>query len=224
MNKQSKRAIGMAIVAAVALGGVASPVSPATAKTIKVCVKKKTGEMRMATKCKKGWKKVSWNSVGPIGPAGPSGPQLKVVDKSGTVLGDFWGMNYSALMPYIMVGFQGGTYMYLGDGRLIPNGSSPRFIDGTCLGAAYVPIPASDLSLYLSTVGGPGRLVYRATTPVWQAPKAYKLTSTLLAHSGATWEWNASGTCVAAAPYTGTLVALEQVPAPADGVGPLTVK
>ncbi|HNE89110.1 MAG: hypothetical protein U0R27_07990 [Candidatus Nanopelagicales bacterium] len=222
--KKLNRAIGMAVVGAVALGGIATPVSPASAKTIKVCVKKKTGEMRMAKKCKKGWKKVSWNSIGPAGPAGAAGPQLKVVDKNGMVLGDFWGMTYPSLIPYIMIGFQGGTYMYLGDGRLVPSGSSPRFIDAACASKPYAPAAASDVPVYLSTVGGPGRLVYRPTVPVWQTSRSFKMTSTLRAHNAALWAFNEQGTCVAAGAYNGTLLELEEVPAPPDGVGPLTIR
>ncbi|HRY09023.1 MAG: hypothetical protein H6526_04940 [Actinobacteria bacterium] len=223
MKVQSKRAIGMAVVAAVALGGVAAPVSPASSKTIKVCVKKKTGEMRMMKKCKKGWKKVKWNSVGPIGPIGPAGPQLKVVDKNGVVLGDFLGMSCAGLLPYITVGFQGGNYTYMPDGRLIPS-TSPRFIDATCAGKGYVAVAATDTPMYLNTVGGPGRLVYRATVPVWQTAKAYKLTSTLRAHNAVTWQLDGAGTCAVTAVYNGTLIELEEVPAPPDGAGPLTVK
>jgi hypothetical protein len=222
--KKLNRAIGMAVVAAVALGGVATPVSPASAQTIKVCVKKKTGEMRMAKKCKKGWKKVSWNSVGPIGPAGPPGPQIKVVDKNGVVLGDYWGSAYVSLVPYMFVGFQGGGYSYLADGRVLPSGSSPRFREGTCTTSAYVNLTPGELAYYLNSVGSTGRLLYRPTNPIWQAPKAYKLTSTLQAHSGVLWQFDDTGACVATAPFTGTLVKLEQVTAPQDGAGPLTLR
>src|SRR5690606_36472008 len=44
-------------------------------KTIKACYNKKTGAMRYTkNKCKKGEKKLSWNSTGPQGPIGPAGP------------------------------------------------------------------------------------------------------------------------------------------------------
>ncbi len=50
------------------------------------------------------------------------------------------------------------------------------------------------------------------------------MTSTLRAHNAALWAFNEQGTCVAAGAYNGTLLELEEVPAPPDGVGPLTIR
>jgi hypothetical protein len=61
-------------VTASALGAFAG-VSGSASK-ITACVKKKgktKGAMRVASKCKRGERKLSWNKVGPTGPQGPAG-------------------------------------------------------------------------------------------------------------------------------------------------------
>src|SRR3954447_9928365 len=57
------------ICSSIALGGSATTAS----KTIKACVNKKTGVVRVSSKCKKGEKKVVWNVRGNAGAKGASG-------------------------------------------------------------------------------------------------------------------------------------------------------
>jgi Collagen triple helix repeat (20 copies) len=44
-------------------------------KTVKACAKKKGGALRLAKKCRKGERRVTWAMRGPTGLAGPAGPQ-----------------------------------------------------------------------------------------------------------------------------------------------------
>ncbi|MGD0272320.1 MAG: hypothetical protein ABSB96_01090 [Gaiellaceae bacterium] len=67
--------IGYVLVAAIATvaagGGFAFGAS--SAGTLHACANKKTGALRLASKCKKSEKKVSWNVRGARGVAGPAG-------------------------------------------------------------------------------------------------------------------------------------------------------
>src|SRR3954452_5931281 len=69
----------LALAGAVAAWGVGGFAPRATTtKKITACVKKKgkgKGLMRLASKCKKGERKVAWNVQGPAGPAGAQGAQ-----------------------------------------------------------------------------------------------------------------------------------------------------
>ncbi|TXH32369.1 MAG: hypothetical protein E6Q91_01405 [Actinobacteria bacterium] len=212
------------------LGGVASPVQ---AKTVKACVKKKTGDVRILTgkkKCKKGWKKVSWNQKGKTGPQGKQGaqgPNLVVKDGTGKVLGKFLGVLPEGL-SLISVEIDGGSYLYLPSGIIYPgfSSSSPSYKTNTCTGTGYVE-SSSPLSTQFLTgaAGGPSRLVYRPSTPVLGPPSAWKLTSTSEnVVNQPLWERDSSGACVVNLPnYTGALVALESIAAPQDVPGPLTI-
>ena len=87
-KKSSRIALATALGASVLVAGSAAV--PAQAKTVKACVKKSTGELRILTgsktKCKKGWKKISWNQKGDTGPQGnqgAQGPNLVVKDGTG---------------------------------------------------------------------------------------------------------------------------------------------
>lgn len=220
-------ALGVSLLVA---GGAAMP---AQAKTVKACVKKSTGELRMLTgkkkKCKKGWKKVSWNQKGDTGPQGnqgAQGPNLMVKDGNGQVLGRFLGTFPSGLM-IIFVEVGGGSYTYTPNGLLYPlGGPSPNFKDAACAGTAYMtadsPLTAQ---LIAGSVGGPSRIVYRKTTPVLGAPRAWEFTATTEnAVAVQLYDLDPSGACTPdGPPYNGTLAKLNPVTAPPDVPGPLTI-
>jgi len=222
------------LATAVAVGGLVAGVEApaAQAKTVKACVKKKTGEMRILTKkkCKKGWKKVSWNQKGKTGPQGnqgAQGPNLMVKDGAGNTMGRFLGV-FPMGLPLIFVEIDGGGYTFMPNGLLYPLGSgSPQFKTNACTGTGYVPAD-SELSkqLYVGSAGGPTRLVWRRTDPSLGAALAWKFT-TATENVVATqmYELDNDGTCdpVSGGAYSGTLVAMESVPAPADVPGPLTI-
>jgi hypothetical protein len=67
------------IALAVALGGTsyAAIHDSAATKTVRACVKKRSGEVRIVgarAKCRRGERRVSWNQKGPAGPVGEQGP------------------------------------------------------------------------------------------------------------------------------------------------------
>lgn len=226
-----------AAVALVATGLLAGSANPATAKTITVCVKKKTGEMLVAKKCKKGWKKKKWSSTGPQGATGPqgipgvqgpAGPQLSVKDKNGTVLGKFLGVSYTGPDSGVYVAIDGGWYEYEGNGRLYDN-SRVYYTDPGCGGTAHLYDPDSDdLQYWLPNVGGPSRVVDRVTNPAYEQARAFALTSTVVPIAGNTtlYYWAAGQVCTAtawtAAPGD-SLLALQPVATPPDVPGPLTI-
>lgn len=78
-NRRFRYANLMSTIAVfLALGGGAWAVAASTSTTtttITACADKKTGELRLANKCKKSEKKLSWNQVGPVGAVGPAGPK-----------------------------------------------------------------------------------------------------------------------------------------------------
>ncbi len=208
-------------------------VPAAHAGTITACVKKKTGEVRIGKKCKKGWKKVTWNQQGAVGPQGatgpigPQGPATVVKDSTGKTLGRYLGVlptGFSVLM--VLVG--DGIYVYLPDGRLLGIGSSsPSFKTADCSGTAYMRASSeSQAALATGSAGGPSRVVYRVTKPALGPASAWKYTTTKEVVNQVTYSRNEEGTCAAqdgGSPYNGILVALEATPAPADVPGPLTV-
>ncbi|HNE89093.1 MAG TPA: hypothetical protein PKL68_02640 [Actinomycetota bacterium] len=212
------------------LGGAAVP---AQAKTVKACVKKKSGEVRILTgkkTCKKGWKKVSWNQKGKTGPQGnpgAQGPNLVVKDGTGKVLGKFLGVLPQGI-TIISVEIDGGSYLYLPSGALYPgfSSSSPSFKNNTCTGPAYVSSSSASSTQFLTgSAGGPTRFVYRPTTPVFGAPFAWQLTTTTEAVvNQPLWQLDSAGACVVdEASFTGTLVTMASVTAPQDVPGPLTI-
>jgi len=228
-GKLVRTTVAAAVVAGGLVAGVQVPA--AQAKTVKVCVKKKSGEMRLLTKkkCKKGWKKVTWNQKGDTGPQGnqgADGPNLKVKDGNGATLGTFLGV-FPQGFPLVFVQIDGGAYTYTPNGLLYPAGSgSPDFKNNTCSGTAYLTA-SSPLSAQLLTgsAGGPGRLVYRQTTPNLGAALAWQFTTTTEnAVAVQLYELNSAGACVAdGGPFNGILVALSPVTAPQDVPGPLTI-
>jgi len=122
--------------------------------------------------------------------------------------------------------------------------TSPLFRDAACTGTAYTPAPnASTASFYIQFMGASTRFVHRTMPatgggnpfpdPGALGPaRAWKMT---VAHSAVAdvdvWALDqATGACVKnPAPYdtadgiTGELITLQAVPAPPDGVGPLTL-
>jgi len=204
---------------------------PAQAKTVNACVKKKTGEIRIQTgkkkKCKKGWKKASWNQKGDTGPQGnqgAQGPNLVVKDATGTVLGRFLGL-YPGGFALMFVEIEGGSYLYAPSGVLYPIGSgSPAFKTNTCGGTAYVKSSSpSTTQMMTESAGGPTRLVYRKTNPALGPTFAWALTTTTETVNQVVYRLDDTGACVADGNHNGTLVALQSVTAPPDVPGPLTI-
>jgi hypothetical protein len=222
-----------------------APVGPADASStiVKACVKKGSGQMRILSgakarkKCKKGWKKISWNVTGARGlpgangnngangGTGPAGPPQYVRDRNGTALGQFLGVFPQEVPVFVVLSADGGIYDYLADGHVFAN-ASPRFTTNTCAGSAYLassnPVTTS---LYTGSAGGQSRIVYRPDSPSFGPISAFKITATTTAVVAApTWERNDTGTCVAlGGAFTGDLIALSPVTAPQDGAGPLTI-
>ena len=60
-----------AIATAVAGGGIA--IAATSGSTVKACANKKSGALRLASKCQKSEKKVTWNTRGPQGDQGEQG-------------------------------------------------------------------------------------------------------------------------------------------------------
>ncbi len=212
---------------------------PAQAKTVVACVKKKDGKVKILTtkkkqkkKCKKGWKKVSWNQTGktgpqgPVGATGPQGPAQEVKDGTGKTLGKFLG-TYPAAVPIFSVLIDGGAYLYYPDGKVLPlGGTSPSFKTNVCSGTPYTQSTSAQTTAFLvGAAGGPTRVVYRPTTPTFGPTSAWAFTATTEnAVNLQLYSLNSSGVCTAAgALFTGTLITLQQVTAPPDVPGPLTV-
>jgi hypothetical protein len=154
--------------------------------------------------------------------------ELNVLNGDGSVLGTLAGVMPSGL-PIFQVMIDGGIYTYYPSGQLIPLGSeSPSFKDGTCTGTAYVEADAdlADLIL-LNLAGGPTRVVFREFTATTLGPiSAWKFTKASEIVAGQNlWELETStGDCVpTSGPFTGTLVKLDPVAPPPDGIAPLTI-
>lgn len=229
----------IALVSVAALSGVgvvAGPASPASAKTLKACYNKKSGDMTFLKKgkCKKGWKKLTWNSQGipgatgpqgPQGSQGPAGPQLSVKDQNGVTLGSFAGFYSYGSNPTIMLFSNGGLYGYDTDGYL-QEASTVIYTSVGCDGTPYYPTTAASAPFYLRTVGSYSRAVVRPTTPSYGPAQAFQLTNNTvtIAVNTATYYRNAAGACVSYnATFQGVLIAWAPVAAPVDGQGPLSV-
>lgn len=206
--------------------GIAPPAHAANG-TIKACVKKSNGRVKIVEpnkKCKKGWKKVTWNSSGETGPAGPA---WVVKDANGTTLGSFSGYYTSGLIPQIMVtSGDGGLFRYGTDGVLANENGLLRFRDGACTQGAVFDPTAANLTRYLRAAGGPGRAVFQVT----DAPSAtaYKVdastTSTTTVAANTLFVKNGTtGACTAFANPAGFIVPLGDAPAPVVAKGPLKV-
>ena len=155
----------------------------------------------------------------------------KVLNADGSVLGEFAGsVPLGGPLAVFEVVIDGGLYTYYGSGQLIPlGGSSPSFKDNTCTGPAYVETDQVIFDMiYSKLAGGPSRVVYRvASGPTTLGPiSAWQYTmgsEEVVAQN--LWQLDSDGNCImtGSSPYTGLLGGLESVPAPPDGVGPLTI-
>lgn len=223
------RVVGAAMSTALGAGLLAGSVSvPAQAKVIKVCVKKSTGEMRMLTKkkCNKGWKKQTWNAKGKTGPKGDTGaqgPNLLIKDGTGNTVGRYLG-TYPGAFGVYTVEINGAAYTYLSNGRLYGYGS-PAFKTNTCQGTAYAPADnATEASLYTGMAGSSSRVVHRATNPTFGPARAWSFTTTTEVVNQNIYRLNEFGACVFDEVYSGYLVTLQDVTAPADVPPPLTIQ
>lgn len=222
--------IGMAMLAAagVVAGGLTA--APAQAKTVKACVNKKTGEIRIGKKCKEGWKKVTWSTKGATGPqgatgpTGAAGPNLVVKDATGKTLGQYLGL-YPTPFSLMFVQVEGGAYLYLPNGQVYTFNQSPRWKESDCSGTAFIQSDSPQTTaLMVGSAGGPSRVVYRKVNGGLGPVRAWKYTSTTSSINQLNYYLNQAGGCVAElAVYNGEIVNLEPVTAPSDVPGPLTV-
>lgn len=207
--------------------GIAS--EPAQAKTIRACVKKSNGEVRIVKKnkkCKKGWKKASWNAGGPSGAQGPAGPNWVVKDRNGTVLGKFAGIFHAGLVPeFEVIADDGGIYQYSIDATLDNDNGWLLFRDAGCTRAVVFEMVADYLTPVVRSAGSAGRAVFQ----VKDAPSAtsYKVPSGAVAESiGAATLFERdgdTGTCGAIGNPPGFVVALADAAPPVIATPPLTV-
>ncbi len=229
-----KRSLAVASALALATTGIAAQ-SGTAATSYRACVKKSTGEMRMMTKgmtkCKKGWKKLTWSKAGPTGNSGAPGAQGTagsasylgvVVDGAGAVVGK--AMSGIAIAPSVLVMqvlIDGGSYAYLANGQLLPLGS-PIYLDATCAEAPF--LPADDLQ-DVAVWGSSSliRITYRSTVPVLGPARAFKLAGTTGSIIAApTYSFSSAGACELNDPmYSGYRIDLTEVTAPQDRPGPL---
>jgi hypothetical protein len=222
---------------------VVVPACTAEAATINGCVKKKTGELRIRSsakkKCPKGWKKIKWNTAGAVGKQGPPGtngtngvnglpgPVINVNDASGAIVGQLLGVVPEGGAIYFVLR-DGGLFFYLGSGQLFSLSQSPDWKTSDCSGTAYVRGSSSVTADTLAKlVGGLYRVVFRTNSAgTFGPPTAWKghgttesVVSTQLYERNST-----TGVCQTdGAPFTGDLALLDEVPAPPDFTGPLTI-
>jgi hypothetical protein len=240
---EARRRALLAIFVTALVGASVVPAATAGAATITACVKKKTGDVRIRSgaaakkKCPKGWKRVRWNTTGPAGAqglpgangtngaTGAPGPNITVKDASGAVVGQLLGVLPEGGTFYSILR-DGGIYLYAGSGQVYPLGS-PNWKTSDCTGTAYLRVsPGFTTPNFVAFVGGPFRMVFRATstatfgpTSAWKgAGSSEAVVATQL------YRLNNTGTCVTDGPlYTGDLAVLTSVTAPPDFVGPLTI-
>jgi hypothetical protein len=234
------------LLAVLVASAVLVPVCTANAATITGCVNKKTGELRIRQgkaakkKCPKGWKKLHWNTNGPAGKQGipgvngtngtngAPGPIINVKDATGAVVGQLLGVFPEGAAIYIVFR-DGGYWFYLGSGQLFSL-FSPEFKTNDCSGTAYLTQSSSSnfsAAQFAALIGGPFRIVFRTLNAgTFGTPTAYKAAgATEPATSLQLYSRNGqTGTCTAdGSTFTGTLAALQVVPAPPDFTGPLTI-
>jgi hypothetical protein len=216
-------------------------VAPAQAKTIKACVKKSDGTVKILKKkkCTKGWKKVTWGTKGPAGQngsngsngsngmPGPAGPNWVVKDKAGKTLGTFAGYGFGLLPLVSVIAADGGVFGYAADGKLQNDNATLYFRNNTCTDAAWWGSSSSELQKYLDSAGGAGRAVFQVTgAPTASAWQVASTTTSTIGVGGATlFKKNAtSGGCGAFANPAGSIVPLTPAPAPVvAATGPLSI-
>ncbi len=239
MKRIAALTCGGALIAGGLIAG--SPVSPAGAATVKACVKKKTGELRFLTgtkktKCKKGWKKVTWNQQGSQGPQGPQGstgavgPKMVVKDGAGNVVGPLASVYPDLGATFLSILINGGVYLYEPGGKVIPL-ISPVYKAADCSGTPYRDASSAlTRDLFMSSAGSSARYVYRRTDPTFGPISSFTFTATSEDHTApappiALYYRDNSGNCVLEdAAFNGYLVQLQQeTTPPSDVTGPLTL-
>ncbi|MEZ5159209.1 MAG: hypothetical protein R2687_10295 [Candidatus Nanopelagicales bacterium] len=232
----------VALLAALsATAGSIGIAAPAQAKTIKACVKKSDGTLKILKKkkCKKGWKKVTWGTKGPAGQngssgsngvngvPGPAGPSWVVKDEAGKTLGTFAGYGFGLLPLVSVIAADGGVFGYAADGKLQNNNADLFFRNNACTDAAWWSVTSSGLREYLDSAGGAGRAVFQVTgAPTASAWKVDVATTTTTYVPGNTlFKKNATtGACAANANPAGYIVPLTSAPAPVvAATGPLSI-
>ncbi len=222
--------------------------APAQAQPITACVKKSNGSVKIlkkkSAKCKKGWKKLEWNSKGSNGAngsngsQGPAGPSWQVKDAAGVTLGTFAGFTSEPLqsganqtqaptlatLVYVL-GADGGIFRYYMDSS--PYVDQVWFRDSGCTDAVIFNSDPSNLRIYLRAAGSSARAVHWVTgAPVatgWRVPasstSAFSVNlNTLFSKS------TVNGICApSGASVSGYAVQLTSAPAPIVGTGPLQI-
>jgi hypothetical protein len=192
---QAVPAGGTSTLAVTAAGAASSPL-----KVIRVCVKKRTGAMRLVkkgAKCRKGERRMTWSSTGPAGPAGPAGPRGYtpiVRDGTGAVVPDVvWVGSYGLER---LVGT--AVYMFWLNGQVVWEGVEDgylRFLSADCSGPLQVPSYSDQIP------DGYERVVVRGADGVTKTAYAYTSSITTVAAGTAYSRYQLVGgaiTCVAA--------------------------
>lgn len=228
----TRNAATAAVLSACLAGGLVATAAPAAqAATRTACVNKKSGELRIqlksSKKCKKGWKKISFDQAGipgAAGPAGTAGPVhvTTVKDASGAVVGQSlstWGdLTGSVLMP-----FEGGLYWYtLGSGKLDSTWDSVLYTDAACSPTAAA-IGVYSTTSYVASLSSASRIVERHSPSL--AARVYVPTSTVRAvlPGEKFWVLDGTGTCTTSWGWAPNVAILTQVTSPPDFAGPLSV-
>ncbi|MEI2644219.1 MAG: hypothetical protein V9G10_18445 [Candidatus Nanopelagicales bacterium] len=226
-----KRLLAIGTSAAMGVALLVGVSAPAPAATVKACVKKKSGEVRILTKkkkCKAGWKKISWNQKGATGNPGPQGnqgPAPVVKDGNGNVLGKLLGL-YPAGITILFVEINGGIFLYTSNGQVLPLASqSADFLNNTCTGTPVLQASSTETErLFTQSAGGPARVTYRQMTPALGVIRSWAFTTTAQSVNQQLYKWDSSNNCVPdGAVYNGRVVVLQEVAAPQDVPGPLTI-
>lgn len=232
---------GSALVPPAAGAGhlAAKPATAPVARTITVCVDKRTREARVPLRgrCRAGEKRLTWprrppgGAPGPTGAAGAGGPAAVRYARAadGTVLGQFLSTAVPGVPVYaVLVG--GGVYTYWGSGQLLAgSNTTAQFTDPACTSA---PVRRTAPDAFSSTVNPAvavgGLMRYLRGGSAGPVTAAYRATgaSTPVNPGGQNLYRDDGSGCAPEGgnPYTtGTLWALEQVPTPPQGPGPVTI-
>lgn len=222
--------------------------APAQAQPITACVKKSNGSVKIlkkkSAKCKKGWKKLEWNSKGSNGAngangsQGPAGPSWQVKDAAGVTLGTFAGFTSEpfqsggapiqaptlATLIYVL-GADGGIFRYYMDGT--PYVDQVWFRDSGCTDAVIFNGQTENLKIYLRAAGSSARAVHWVTgAPVatgWRVPAssttAFSINLGTLFYKSTT-----NGVCTPSGGNSnGYAVQLAPATAPIVGTGPVQI-